>query len=435
MRIAHVSDIHLSTAPAPRDIGATMEEQEQVLYDVARDMDAQRPDLITIGGDLYEAGSTPELRLIAQRWIGMLRERAPVLIVEGNHEQRRDVDIFDAATEYSLDGACEAAKEMEYCVPFTAGTVWRPPRDEGPRVTVGALPWPRRGDLLAYARARGIRPFAPLQDDGTRTAPDLHGLCAEAMRVVLDGFRLAFAEERARGGVCIILGHLDVAGSRLDNGQPVVGKSFLALSPHDLAATGADVVLLGHIHARQTINGRPYWEAPCPIHYPGALKPTAVGQGSEFGYSVVDVEPGGPVSIAFRPIASVRRLVHLKRYMTASAEHDFCGVLIPAPDASHDLPEGASVRLTASAPESHRAVAEKCAETLASKLRDLGNRVAVVMEIQRAERAETRGADVAAARSVGEKLEEWWRTAGVPEHEDAILDMLAELEEEDKANA
>lgn len=82
----------------------------------------------------------------------------------------------------------------------------------------------------------------------------------------------------------LIVGHLTVRGCTLNNGTVMQGGGEFEVAPEALEATGADLIVLGHIHKRQRIGER--------IWYAGALTQDSFGdEGNPQGFMLVDTDP------------------------------------------------------------------------------------------------------------------------------------------------
>jgi len=82
----------------------------------------------------------------------------------------------------------------------------------------------------------------------------------------------------------LIVGHLTVKGCALNNGTVMQGGGEFEVAPEALEATGADLIVLGHIHKRQRIGER--------IWYAGALTQDSFGdEGNPQGFMLVDTDP------------------------------------------------------------------------------------------------------------------------------------------------
>ena len=80
----------------------------------------------------------------------------------------------------------------------------------------------------------------------------------------------------------LVVGHLTVKGALLPSGVSIQGSEF-EVTQEQLEATGADLIVLGHIHKRQQIGKN--------IHYVGALTQDSFGdEGNPQGFMIIDTE-------------------------------------------------------------------------------------------------------------------------------------------------
>lgn len=194
--------------------------------------DAQ-PDLTVQLGDIMGGHDTAHLWTPAERRVYMpvlrsLSEAASAVFLTGNHDGEGDWHSALAAT-----------------YPIHVATTPGPIRIPGRRtVYVWALPYPHRGHMAAG------RSFPSLEVE-TET---LQG----ELRAMLREWGAAITELRAEepDAAHIVATHCDWRGAVPGGGEvrPVGGD--LAVSPEDLAATGADLIVGGHIHGAQALSPR-----------------------------------------------------------------------------------------------------------------------------------------------------------------------------------
>ena len=84
-------------------------------------------------------------------------------------------------------------------------------------------------------------------------------------------------------GPKILLGHFTVSGCKTGTGQTLYG-SDIAVSLEDLAVSGADAVLLGHIHHAQE------WRDPLFVSYCGSTHPVNWGELDAKSFSVLEFD-------------------------------------------------------------------------------------------------------------------------------------------------
>lgn len=120
LTLAALSDLHLGTSIGPRWLEARVAQVQ-----------ALRPDMILLLGDVFEGHGLPEPRLVQE--LGRLRAPLGVWGVEGNHER------FGGAAR-PLDGSGIRLLRDEVAVPVP-GLVLAGRRDPGRRITGDAAVW------------------------------------------------------------------------------------------------------------------------------------------------------------------------------------------------------------------------------------------------------------------------------------------------------
>lgn len=390
MRLALFADTHIDA----RDQHATLDEQVRWLQAMGRQAADAGAQVILHGGDVYDAESSPEEREAADAVLSAWTERAAVVIVRGNHDSRRDVQLL---------GRLRTRRPIY--VLEEPGMV----RFDG--LDVACLPWPRRAVLAA---AMGV------------TSKDELGQAAAArLRQIVSGF----AADWRPGAARVVLAHAELGGASLDSGQPLVAHCDVALSEADLLATGADFVGVGHIHRSQTIAGR--------IRYPGSPRATAFGQDDDpKGYSLVEVARGAEPRIEHR-VGPARRLVTVEAAWYGEVtgafgesreriNHMLCG------DGSspNDLAvSGAAMRLVYHVEESERRAGAEAADRIKSAWIAAGARTVKldprIETVHRSVRCEA----IREAKSTADRVRAYWTSRlQLPARADSILAKLGEIE-------
>jgi DNA repair exonuclease SbcCD nuclease subunit len=213
----------------------------------------------------------------------------------------------------------------------------------------------------------------------------------------------------------VIMGHLSVVGALTSSGQPLVGREIQIVA-EDLAETGAAYVALGHIHKAQEIAPR--------VVYAGSLTIRDFGEEGE-EKCVVLVGLAGEDLVESIPI-KCRDWVTIDAGPSPEGLPPWEAVrgLLPEPEIIDALVPGANVRYRYACDEAsvsrfdHAEIARRFADAHTLK---------IVPQITRS--ARVRAADVAAARSLADKLRAWGQVTGT-EIYDRLLDRLDQLEEE-----
>lgn len=370
MRVAIISDSHF-------DETKRFEECCRLHHWIHDDASGRGISLTVLGGDLYERRSTPEERRAAAEWITSMAELAPVAAVRGNHDVPEDVALLRRLrTEHPV------IVEERAAVHIISGAA------------VACMAWPRKADVLAWARERGV---------------DAGALAAEHLRAVLTGLG---AEVAQHPGPRILLAHAMVSGAVAATGQPLVG-SELEVSLADLALAQADFVALGHIH-----RGQGFRFGDVPMVYAGSPRRTDFGMDHPVGYVVANVERGH-ASWEFIGAPSAPMLL-------IDAVYDpEAGLQLVAPsDVS-----GAEIRIRTVVDVEYREAAKAAVATQVAAWLECGA-VLVQPEERVSADVRARAPEVAAAHTLREKLCAYWAAKGFDpgDRRERLLGKLAEIE-------
>jgi len=364
-RVAFVTDQHFHWK--------TLEETVRVHNWIADDAQARGCQATLLGGDLLETRSVPDDRNAAAAWLVRLADFGDVIGVDGNHELENDTELFN-----QLSGR------------HPIRIYNRPAVHALPRlgIAVACMPWPHLGRLLAEAGST---------EDAQNAAKQLLAAMLLALGQGLDQYP---------GIARIGLGHLNISGAKTDNDQPIRGAE-LTLSLADLEPLRAVIVLLGHIHAQNTMSC-----GDAPAIYGGRPEHGTFGEAGPKGYTIVDTD--GPRLIGFERIATPVAPMIL-------AEGDFDGFGLTNTYADRDV-AGAEIRFEYRVQMDQRAAGAAAAEDLK---RELLSRGALSVTLEPIVQAETRARapEVALARGHREKLEAHWKSKGFDpqQRRDALL--------------
>jgi exonuclease SbcD len=372
--IAHIADVHF-------DASSRWEEHLRICQWIVDHLAEVGPDIITLGGDVYERRPTPLESVAAARWVMDLADIAPVVVVYGNHD---------------VAGCLDVLPYLRAAHPIQVAS--RPTTLRFPGIDLHCLPWPRRGDLLAAAEK------APTVEGASDAA-------SEALRAILRGF----AGERRPGMPGALVGHVMVRGSVVSTGQPVAPGTDFELGVEGLALARADAYLLGHIHMAQgwtTADG-------APVLYPGSPRRTTWGELEPKGFSVVTLG-GGEVGVS-QTITPTTPMLHV--------EGTFDGVDTIRVDHQPTSVAGAEIRLRYNVPADARAAGRAAARVLRDWLIDDGASAVHIQERVLAN-VTARAPEVVRATSIADKLSAMWSARGeAPERTARMRTMLRTLEE------
>ncbi len=379
-RVAIIADSHW-------DEHSRFEECIAIHNWIATDMQCRNVDLVLHAGDVFERRSTPRERAAFASWVQKVATHVgPLVIVRGNHDPLGDLPIFSRLeTRYEVIVEEAANVHVITC--------------NGVDVAVACLAWPRKAELLARL------PNTVGREDSEQAA-------REALRMVL---RWLGDELERHEGPTVLLSHAMVSGSLTSTGQPLVGCD-LEIGLDDLALAGADFTALGHIHMPQD------WQIPTgrAVAYPGSPRRTAYGEVEDKGYIIIDIDDDGTVSWQ-RVQTPARKMVLIHVGLT----EDFRAI-------DHQVRE-AEVRLRYDTAADTREAMRSNARGWAGALVAEGGAVEVKIEevVQPSVRA--RAPEIAAAKTIGEKLRAVWDARGdAPEEDRAerLIGMANRLEEE-----
>lgn len=442
MKVLHLGDIHLDASPNGR-LDDTVEALARAAT-CARDADVAA---VLIGGDLVERLGRPMLpaeRNPLRAACAEFSRQAPVFIVAGNHDLPGDVlHVADVDTGENVVVIAErpgtwvtSAYDREPAWADAAdGNAWdaalRACADRAPSLIVHALPWPRRSWLLAGTAA-------------PRTLTDLAAATTEALRGVLAGLRARTEQVHAKcpGVPVVLLTHVNIRGARVASGQCMIGTD-VEVGWEDLADVGADYVAAGHIHKRQSFGAlvatlNPGWDINTnPGHslhvrqhvgprvwYSGSPCPRNFGEPErDHGGNLVTVRPGAdPIveAVTLAPVALVTvEATYDRATDTFLPVTDWNAVEAPCDvrfryDVTHD-----------DAPAAMRAEAHARAGIMEMRARS------VVFDPRVAPKEARRSGEVAAARTVRDKLDAYFDTQKLeqdPPRRERVFTKLAVLQ-------
>lgn len=375
-KLAIVGDTH---ADEPK----RFDDHCRVLDWIADDAAARGCDAMAHTGDIFERRSTANERLAVASWIRRVTTHMDFVAVSGNHDDPRDVELLhliEPSTRKAL---------IARTIPGTFvvnGFVFH------------CLPWPRKAHLLAQLEA---------------TAGDGDEDAKTALRAILRGF----AGTDADGLPSVLVAHVMMSGSRTSRSQPPLVGQDLELVLDDLALAECDFYALGHIHLAQD------WRIDdAPVVYPGSPRRCNFGEMEDKSYVIATFEGSRCVEWERVPTPAPAMVHVAGEWREGGLATDLTVEALAA------LEPGTEVRLRYDVDASERAAAKEGAERRAAQLRESGALVTVEERVRPETRA--RVPEVAAARSIGEKLTTWWdatdRDPG--ERREPLLVKLAELE-------
>lgn len=388
-RLAHIADSHFD-ASDPRRFAECIAVHGFIADDLAK----RAVDLVLHAGDIYERASTPLERAAVVQWVLHVTAYAPLLIIRGNHDAHRDLEILS-----ELHTAHPVIVEEGAGVHCVAGFV------------VGCLAWPTKAGILAMDRLSHL--------EGERVAQD-------ALRNVLLGLGQQMDEVREARGMQhapkVLLAHAMVRGCETSTGQPLVGCDF-ELGLEDLALARADYVALGHIHMPQD------W--PPHVVFPGSPRRTAFGEVEDKGYVVADVFDGFVEWQRVQTPCAPMLLIEDEWGCEEGSDHQTWLVgLHGDPDPTKGGYQGAEVRFRYTVPADMREAARAAAADVEAYFMKLGAARVKTDPIVRTN-GSARAPEVAQAKTIGEKLHALWKARAAepdPERAERLIGKANNLE-------
>lgn len=405
LRVAIIADSHF-------DESSRWEECCRVHDWIAAEVVRRDVDVVCLSGDLFERKSTPRERNHVAAWLCGLARYAPVVGVYGNHEAQGDLDVFNRLdTMYPLTFHSRPATHLV----ARGGEVL---------LEIACLPWPRKAMLAAHLGS--ALPLATVDQ-----------AAGDALRGVLRGFG-----ESAHAGPRLLLSHAMVRGSRTSAGQPLVGCD-MEIGLDDLALARADAVALGHVHMPQTWDvavvpelRQPHLDRSIPVIYPGSPRRTAFGEVETKGFVVLtfgERHESGAMPVEIERVATPCAPMHLVtgNYLVDEPSLNDDG-REPWTGLAHDGHRldmrAAEVRFRYLVAADRRDAAKADAEVLRATWLAAG---AVHVKIEEEVIAETRARapEIAAARTIAEKLAAMYRHQGVEtERAESLITRARSLE-------
>lgn len=391
-----------------RDPRSRAAEHDRVMGFIADQVDELRPDVVAHGGDWTERPSLHEDREVLFAWCQRVTTRAPLVTVEGNHEEPGFVEeMRRLATEFPITAATRAS------VALVGGVAW------------ALMPWPSRASILAHAEA--LYGAVPGGEAVTETANTLLERILRTLGVMLDQF--------GRDAPRVLLIHAEPATYSTDPDQPDHVAQGMRVGVEDAVHwTGVDAVLWSHIHCPQSFDVTRLDGVSVPVILIGSPRRTAYAKGEliEKGFVVVDFEGRTPT---WRRVATPATPMHLVEVEWTQFRAD--GQWVFAGDDMRGFdPKGAEIRLRFATPSDQREAAGRAAEEMRAEWLAAGALdVKLDAVVETSTRA--RAPEVAQAPTLPEKIVATWRAWGesapAEERRPRLLELAAEIAAEGAA--
>lgn len=284
MKFFHFGDVHLHN-------GSLFEEIKKCCLYVLDKVKEEKPNLITIPGDIFDLLRDNEgLRigspatLFAIDFVIDLADIAPVLIDSGTstHDPKDSVTLLSrfqgknpVHTAATLQQVMLIGNEFVPLNTCTEEAFSQLLAETSPRAVISCLPSVTKAGILAQS---GLT-----ITEGNRTTEEL-------LRDVFQMWGIMNKQAREYGIPTIFTGHCTVKGSVTSTGQKMIGKD-LEIGVADLKLARCDIYCLDHIHKAQQINAS--------IFYSGSITRLDHGETEEKGFYIHEFPGDGPVVSRF----------------------------------------------------------------------------------------------------------------------------------------
>lgn len=292
MRIAHSGDWHIGNFNGPEinGINARYLDICKCLDKFVADMKEQRPDFITIAGDIFHSERVWAARGLnevdtAIKYLRELEKVAPVIVVKGttNHDGAAQFKTLEST--FCGDDSIHIITEPDVSTYYSY--------KGGKRVQIACIPGFDRG----YYRAK--HPGLSSEEE--------NAVFTKAIEDMIIGLKA----QCEPGIPSVLVSHFTIEGANMESGQTAFFSKFEpCVYPSTLAAANFDLVCFGHIHRPQQLDG-------CKnTFYCGAISALNFNdEGQARGYWLHDIEDGGAVTSTFQPLPT-------REYLTIRLKDD-----------------------------------------------------------------------------------------------------------------
>lgn len=334
----------LALGDSQRDPRCRAAEHDRVLAFIADQVEMLHPTVVAHGGDWTERASTHEDREVIFGWCQRVTKVAPLVTVEGNHEEPGFVEeMRRLATEHPIAAASRAG------VALVGGVAW------------ALMPWPSRASIAAHAEA--LFGAVPSADMVTETANALLERILRTLGVMLD----QFGPDVPR----VLLIHAEPAVYTLDPDQPDHVAQGMKIATEDMVRwTNVDLALVSHIHCPSDVTVVRDDGVSVPVILVGSPRRTAYAKGELVEKGVVWVEFEGRTPTWRRIPTPATPMQLLEATWGTDADglpaFDFGGVQLG------EMRPGTEIRFRYSVTADRREAADAAALELAEEWRALG---------------------------------------------------------------
>lgn len=270
MKLIHLSDLHLGKRVNEFSM---LEDQQYILSEILRIIDAEQPDGILIAGDVYDktVPSAEAVALLDDFLVRLAKRDLQIFLISGNH---------DSPERMAFGGRLMEGSGV-HLSPVYDGRV-RPITLTDVYGTVNIY-------LLPFVKPAHVRRCFPEREITTYT--DALAIAIEAMGVDQTERNVLVTHQFVTGAARCDSEELSVGGT--DNVDASVFDPF-------------DYVALGHIHGPQRVGRETVRYCGTPLKY------SFSEAGHQKSVTVVELEEKGAVSVRTVPLVPLRDLVELR---------------------------------------------------------------------------------------------------------------------------
>ena len=270
MKLIHLSDLHLGKRVNEFSM---LEDQQYILTEILRIVDAEQPDGVLIAGDVYDktVPSAEAVALLDDFLVRLAKRDLQIFLISGNHDSPERMAFGGRLMEGS--GVHLAPVYDGRVSPITLTDAYG---------TVNFY-------LLPFVKPAHVRRCFPEQEITTYT--DALAAAIEAMGVDQTGRNVLVTHQFVTGAARCDSEELSVGGT--DNVDVSVFDPF-------------DYVALGHIHGPQRVGRETVRYCGTPLKY------SFSEAGHQKSVTVVELEAKGSVSVRTVPLVPLRDLAELR---------------------------------------------------------------------------------------------------------------------------
>jgi DNA repair exonuclease SbcCD nuclease subunit len=215
----HIGDVHLQHG-SPRNADRLQAFDQIIAENQAREGLAGW----LVPGDLFHQRSTADDRNALADRLRLMGECAPVVLVRGNHDQPNELDIFARLRARWPIAVVTRPQVINVLLPT------------GDTAAIAAVPYPDKSGLVAA----GVEPSAVPQT------------AAQILDVIFMQLACELATARVGGAIPLFLGHFNTRGAVASTGQPQIGQEQ-EIDRLSLERLPAIYCALSHIHEPQEV--------------------------------------------------------------------------------------------------------------------------------------------------------------------------------------